>query len=190
VSDLYSAAQVLSKPIPNPVVRGRGFGPGTAKVNFNFPPGPYQAGQQMWTEWTRVQLIANMKVVNPNLNLAQRLGLTNPLTVMFELIPFSFVAGWFVNFEQVLAQYTDFMGISFEQPMTTTMASVMTYELWGVYAWSITCRAISMQRVSGITGPVLKVNPSLGINLGQATTSVALLVQQLANLDNYRWKKV
>ena len=53
-----------------------------------------------------------MVITNPNLLLANRLGLVNPLSVAWELVPFSFVVDWFSGVGNVLDGYTDLLGLS------------------------------------------------------------------------------
>lgn len=43
------------------------------------------------------------------------MGLANPLQWILEAIPFSFVVDWFSNLSQVVGQWTDFYGYSFER---------------------------------------------------------------------------
>lgn len=56
--------------------------------------------------WCRV------RVNTPSLSLGNKIGLLNPLTVAWELIPFSFVADWFVNIGDCIAESTAFAGLT------------------------------------------------------------------------------
>lgn len=53
-----------------------------------------------------------MKIYSPNAFNANRLGLTNPATVAWELIPFSFLVDWFLPVGKFLDQYTDLVGLT------------------------------------------------------------------------------
>lgn len=53
-----------------------------------------------------------MKIHSPNAFNANRLGLTNPATVAWELIPFSFLVDWFLPVGKFLDQYTDLVGLT------------------------------------------------------------------------------
>ena len=56
--------------------------------------------------WCRVS------VNTPSLQLGNKIGLLNPLTVAWELVPFSFVADWFVNIGDCIAEATAFSGLT------------------------------------------------------------------------------
>jgi len=60
-----------------------------------------------------------VKVNNPNLYLANNLGLANPATLIWELIPFSFVVDWFASVGQFLNSGTDWLGLTVTNPYTT-----------------------------------------------------------------------
>lgn len=55
----------------------------------------------------------DVTVANHNSNLATQLGFTNPVLTAWQLVPFSFIADWFVNVGQVLGSLTDFAGLTF-----------------------------------------------------------------------------
>lgn len=58
----------------------------------------------------RVGFVANIDITNPDLLKANRLGLINPATVAWELIPFSFLVDWFIPVSKFLESYTDTLG--------------------------------------------------------------------------------
>lgn len=60
---------------------------------------------------TRVTYSAKVRVVNPNLWLANQAGVLNLPGLAWDLIPWSFVVGMFGNFSQVLGSLTDLCGI-------------------------------------------------------------------------------
>lgn len=60
----------------------------------------------------RVGITANIDVTNPDLLKANRLGLINPATVAWELIPFSFLVDWFIPVSKFLESYTDTVGFT------------------------------------------------------------------------------
>lgn len=60
----------------------------------------------------RITYAASVAVSNPNLWLLNRLGLINPLTVAWDLVPWSFVVNMFVNVNQVLSCLTDTVGLT------------------------------------------------------------------------------
>jgi len=81
--------------------------------------GPATEDNGLWV--TRVTWSAGTRVANPNLWLANKLGLLNLAGVAWDLVPWSWVVGMFGNFNQVLSSTTDLVGVEFiDQSVTTT----------------------------------------------------------------------
>lgn len=59
----------------------------------------------------KVGIQAKIKVTNPLLFQLEELGLVNPISTVWEVTPFSWLLGWVVNAESILASVTDFMGL-------------------------------------------------------------------------------
>lgn len=76
----------------------------------------------------RVTVTAEMSVTNPNLWLLNRLGLTDPLGVAWDLVPWSFVVNKFVNVNQVLSSMSDTYGLTQKNVSRTN-----SYQLLGEY---------------------------------------------------------
>lgn len=72
------------------------------------------------THSTRVQLWYN--VTDPKLHLLANLGLVNPLSVGWELVPFSFVVDWFMPVGTFLDAWTATLGCNFLSGTCTTKA--------------------------------------------------------------------
>lgn len=54
---------------------------------------------------------ASVQISNPNLWLLNRLGLINPATVIWDLVPWSFVVNMFLNVNQMIESVTDTVGL-------------------------------------------------------------------------------
>lgn len=63
-----------------------------------------------------------VSVTNPNLHLAQKLGLINVAKTVWETVRMSFLVDWFTNVGQVLGQFTDWLGLQ----LTNLVVSVKT----------------------------------------------------------------
>lgn len=63
-----------------------------------------------------------VSVTNPNLHLAQKLGLINVAKTVWETVRMSFLVDWFTNVGQVLGQFTDWLGLQ----LTDLVVSVKT----------------------------------------------------------------
>lgn len=72
----------------------------------------------------RLTMSARVNISNPNLWLANRLGIINPAVVAWDLVPWSFVVNMFVNVNQVLGSLTDTVGLSLTNGSTTSSSSV------------------------------------------------------------------
>jgi hypothetical protein len=116
--------------------------------------------------------------------LASRLGLINPASVAWELVPFSFVVDWFTGFGSYLDSFTELAGLSVSQEYSTMYAKCeMHTRCWyeynpshdGEFAWN----QHYMRRTLGLSRP-LPVAPRLlnfGDSLTRAATAVSLLTQ-------------
>lgn len=78
---------------------------------------------------------AVIRLSNPNLSFASQMGLTNPLLVAWELVPFSFVADWFVNVSDVLEQLDAWVGKDY---------------VTGSYTWKREAVALSRSYVASV----------------------------------------
>jgi len=136
---------------------------------------------------TVVKMQANVQVDNPNLHLASQLGFVNPLSIAWELVPFSFVLDWFSNVGQVLGALTDFAGVSFTGAFTTVYQVIdkveRGYGNWDVspFHQNLTAvyRSTYINRYPEISTPVLNIRPFRGFSPVRGATAVALLIQQL-----------
>nr|QDH89396.1 MAG: hypothetical protein H2Bulk35551_000003 [Leviviridae sp.] len=73
----------------------------------------------------RCTMSARVSISNPNLWLANRLGIINPAVVAWDLVPWSFVVNMFVNVNQILSSLTDTVGLTLTNGSTTTSSSVL-----------------------------------------------------------------
>lgn len=153
----------------------------------------YQADPWSFTEnyeegSLSVLMGARARISNPNAFLANQMGFVNPLSVAWEAVPYSFVVDWFTNVGQVIASYSDFVGVSIENSYTTTFQrgnrnrkEVSSYPpdpRWD-YSKSFTSKGVFCQRTPSISGPVLEVKPFKGFSSTRGATAIALLLQKL-----------
>lgn len=78
----------------------------------------------LYDSTTRVKTRVNVRVENPNLWLANQMGLINPVQWVNEGIPFSFVVDWFSNLSQIIMQMTDFAGLELIRPNTIVRGEI------------------------------------------------------------------
>lgn len=114
-TDIHNAMQVLTRELPTTKVIGRGRQ--TTKWTATLGPTTFVHRRAE----VRVKFQAYVRANNPNLWLANQLGLVNPVQWLNEAIPFSFVLDWFSNLSQVISQMTDFVGLDVLDPCTVTI---------------------------------------------------------------------
>lgn len=121
-SDIYTALDTLQQPIryeDRITVSARG--PDLAYKSV-YVPSPGRAIIDVRSGTTRGRCGAWVTVVNPNLYLANKLGLTNPLQWALEAIPFSFIVDWFSNLSTVVGAFSAYEGLSLERTWMCTLA--------------------------------------------------------------------
>lgn len=131
VGDIYNGCDVIQRPPPEFRIKGSGSRSKTSTVRL----GSWEQ-DLMTTSWRcGTTLRARVVVDNPNLWLANQLGLINPATVVWEAIPFSFVIDWFSNASQFLNNCTDFSGLQLRDATTSRLISYEVFhsQWWGGY---------------------------------------------------------
>lgn len=116
MDDIYNCADIVQRPLERRRVRAGA----TAKRSNVYKD---QKSYRGYDQDVRVGCSAYVSVANPNLWLANQVGLINPLQMINEGIPFSFVVDWFSNLSQFIQQMTDFVGLNVEEPSQTVIGS-------------------------------------------------------------------
>lgn len=182
ITDIYSAVDVLQSPIKSLRPTGSAMG-GTYNTTQTSGSFPNEASRTVRACTIHAKVGAEVKVTNPNLYLANNLGLVNPFTVAWELIPFSFVVDWFIPVENFLSYGSDLYGLGVTNAWYTqyNKGSVYDYQksialgrygerwIWG--GW--------MNRVLGLPGPGLFVRPFKVPSWKRAGNAISLVVQLL-----------
>lgn len=115
LSDIHAAStSVIETADVHTFVRASAHTHGAVKVGFD-----------SYATRSRVTYSTSVSIRNPNLWLAERAGLLNPVTVAWDLVPWSFVVNMFVNVNQLVQQITDFAGLTF-----TGTYSTRTMQYW------------------------------------------------------------
>jgi hypothetical protein len=181
IGDIGDAMETLVSPVPE-----RTFVKASHKFKRThvFEGSWYGGGVHVaHTAITRVTIGSQVRVSNPNLLLLNRLGVINPLTVIWEIVPWSFVVDWFVNVADFLEQFTEFAGLEEINPYYTY---TVKDSLWG-YNWFVwwnqytewSAEAASTQRKLGHHPSIkLKVRSPWNLSPTRGLTAASLLVQQ------------
>lgn len=186
VQDLYSASLALSS---NPVLsRVREIA--SSKMTLPTTGKGSGSGRSRWNVTTSgkcfVKQGATFELANANLFLANRLGLVNPASVAWEVIPFSFVIDWFTKFGNFIEGYTDLAGLSVYDAFATSRITLSGQ----VSTWStrdrpgteliIGLRQDGHIRQVGLVRPI-PVTPKL-VNFGGSKTRAATAVSLLTSI--------
>lgn len=130
ISDIHSAFRVIAGVNDFPVfVRGSHTGDCSYSKGFSVAANNIFEGKEYTSSYSghyRVTIAARVAVSNPNLHLLNQLGLINPFLVAWDLIPWSFVVGMFVNVNAMLGSLTDYAGLRITNK-SVTKSSVTTH---------------------------------------------------------------
>jgi len=181
IQDIGAGIETLSKPYPPRVIYGKGSLRATEAYYSN--PG------QFWTYQTYdisafCRTGCTVRVTNPNMFVAQQLGFVNPLSIAWELVPFSFVVDWFANVGQILGQFSEFAGLSLSDTYKTHFQVIKGTDTW-YYGQTQTKQGVHVQRSTSIATATLKPYPWKGISVTRGATAIALLVQLMGG-KSYR----
>jgi hypothetical protein len=190
IRDIHDAADVVNNPLKT-FERAKGKGPSTYYVpNYTNIGGSVFDTTTYLYKYAAYQGGRVQSITSGIAHTLDQFGLINPLSIAWELVPFSFVVDWFVNVGDVLASYSDFAGITLTDTYTTTVFRVtaegftglrkgftpipgyVPLQYWGSGTW--------MQRGPGLTLPVFSVKRLRLPSKVRAVTAVSLLIQQLA----------
>lgn len=182
IGDIYSAIDVLQSPIKNVRCRARASVDPYVYEDFK-SSSSFSVGRRIQKVTAlSVQYRCDVAVSNPNLFLANALGIINPAVVAWQLIPLSFVVDWFVNVEQFLGTASDFWGLTVLNATTTTKWSGTYFESWNNYGWVLSHESSGMDRGLGVSLPSLALRPFKLPSWQRGLTAVSLLVGGLKSL--------
>lgn len=187
VKDIFTAIDVLQNPLPKFKVTGK-------SSIYGAKGGSYTTLASYSKTFSRVYNTIGVKygcevaISNPNLYLANALGVINPAVVLWQLIPLSFVLDWFVNVEQFLGTMSDFWGLSTLNEYTSVIYAATYEEYWTTYAWRYKMVCIGMERSNGFSLPSLALRPFKATSWERGLTAISLLIPALKSLDRTGYK--
>jgi len=147
---------------------------------------------ELWYQSTgtcKVLIKCQVSCTNEDLLLANRMGLINPATIAWELIPWSFVLDWFVPVGKFLSNFSGSAGMTFTDSSRTqtTLKNGLFNQRWtrelpngnwqyyrnGDYPYVVVVKV----RQAGPILPPLSVPYGTGIGVERAQNALALAVQ-------------
>lgn len=141
----------------------------------------------------RCRIQADVRVDNPNLYLASRMGLLNPAEVVWEKIPFSFLVDWWVNVSDVLHTWSDLYGLEIRNPQCTfsvhaSCDATVSPRMPPGHPYYSGYRCVSdvvyVERQLRIPSVRLVFQPMHRLSFSRGSSAAALVVQQLYRLQN------
>lgn len=192
VSDAVSTMAILANGVPySPWIRASKKEVIRVPFKWDSTTAYYNTGRG-WLGEARCTYSVQVAVTNPNLWLLNQLGLINPATVALDKVPWSWVVGMFVNFNQVLNSFTDDIGIELSNISVTRSRDVTLDEKFVGHHWFYhptqqdfrTTQLVEKHRTVGgvIPRPKLTVHwPKADWNL--ALIASAVMLQRVNSLN-------
>lgn len=190
LGDIHDALKVLNDPVKNfTSARGRASSWKQFSVSSQLPTSAVWSSDKRFSFYSCQQGGHVTAITNRGLHTLDQFGVLNPLSVAWELVPFSFVVDWFANVGQVLASFSDFAGMTlggtyWGRKIVNTDVGFTYYRptYVGVHdaipmTW--TASSVWVDRNLGLSLPVFSVKKLTLPSSTRATTAVALLFQQL-----------
>lgn len=181
---IYSLIQALDKPVQPMFVKSTSVKQYDTSILTDYRTINYQSVP--CTEIThkgkvRVTLKGQTVVSNATAATLQQYGLANPLLVAWELVPFSFVADWFLPVGDYLEQMTDMLGLTLKEFSHTSGAECLTtheglrnYSTWKVGDKNVTWFK-GKTRTTPSTLPIASFPLfSMGLNPTRALDAISL----------------
>lgn len=177
IGDIHSAGKILQGGVPPVRV--------TTSASFERKWQTYSSGANQTVNYrckTSVRISASMFVSNPNLHLMDQLGLVNPASIAWELMPFSMLFDWVGNMGTFLRSFTDFWGVTLIDPFWTELGvnAQSSSRTAGVEFTRYTGVSTYMNRTVGsIPGPTLRIRQPYVVSPVRGLTAISLLLQRL-----------
>ena len=187
VGDIYNACQFFSEPLK--AYRVSVSASASARDARTYDYDFYTSDSYDCRCTTRCRITAYVGIENPNLYALNRLGLLNPATIVWQVTPFSWLVGWFINVEQYLDSISMPAGLdlvrtstSYKQESTCVFKRyVKPNNRWGAppgVDWTCYSDAKSFWRECGIPSVQLRISRPDRLSVTRAATLISLLIQR------------
>lgn len=148
--------------------------------------GAFDSSVTNWSGFMGTTLTSQVQVSNPNLWLLNRMGLINPATIMWDLVPWSFVVNMFLNVNQMINSITDTVGLTINDKSTTRTSWFLVDELYSIKRGDTHRSNVVLSEKTRIVGS----HPSLSwelkvpdVNWELAVIAASLVVQRFDKLN-------
>jgi hypothetical protein len=189
LADIHDCAEIFNNPLKTfHATKGRSFTFDSASYNTNF--GSVTDSGRYESTYVGVNGGTVRSITSQTFHTLDQLGIINPASLVWEVVPFSFVVDWFVNVGDMVRSLSDFAGLSLEKTYNTflykTFESGMVYPNPGFYnpppiqlIRHYTTYGLYAERRVGLWQPVFLVKSLRLPSNVRAATAIALLTQFL-----------
>lgn len=182
VNDIYAACEVFDGPIPCALFKGKGKSERPGYLYFRSDGG---ACSIYHADRCSVTLGASVRIVNPNLRLLQQFGVLNPAEIAFDMVPWSFVLGWFSNVSSWIASFSNFAGLEVSNGYVSSKSELSRTEVWPEDPDNalLSCSGLGVYEDRILVGdeiprPVFRIGLQ-DLKPARALTAITLLTQKL-----------
>lgn len=184
VSDIYGACEILN----NPIVGGQRVKAGR-RDPYSIPTQSQNLGSvtRSWrlNGWIACTQGCQVRFARPGgLHTLDAWGIDNPLSVAWEVTPFSFVIDWFVNVGDFIGSQTDFADLSLENVFQSRRYELDLHGFVSVNPGfgngeqnSSHTKYVYLVRTTSLSGIQLTIKKPLPWKSERAATAISLLVQ-------------
>lgn len=180
VADVYAIAQTFEQQANNfssPLVKKR------AQATTSYVPSDTVYSSGGGSVRLGVEASCTYAINSPLLYGLNSVGLLNPLSIAWELVPLSFVIDWFLPIGRALSSLTQGAGLSFKTGYITRFSEGKFNLKRKLYAgsgdwpnWDIQVKGMDRKVLSSFPKPKLAIPPAL--NFSQLTSTLALMHQR------------
>jgi len=179
IKEVMRCVDLLSGDWPKPRIRSRAAVTGFHRT---FTGSGFSAKSVEFHTSCKRGLQAEIKVSDPNLLLADQMGLVNPLTTVNEVIPYSFLVDWVANLSDYLESFYPFTGVTLVNPVRVNYNISRQFHFYFQHPsrerwWS---EQVGVTRITGsFPGPTLRLRRLKPLSVTRAATAASFLLQQV-----------
>lgn len=189
LQDIGSSVEALKRDFDTKHVKVHGKGKYAYSGSQFLQTSVYQDYRGVATQ--KVVMGGTITVTNPNALLWTSLGLTNPLAVVYDAIPYSFVLNYFISIEPWIQGLSPWYGVSLSNTYTSTKTSYSGIVLSrgdspntpvanrGKRVMTSGSRETFTRAPGALATPPLRVRDPWIISPTRAANAISLLIQQL-----------
>lgn len=175
---IESACEILQRPYPRNLVKHTvETSYEEAPYYYNRWPSGYMAGSERISYDVTLRGSFILKVDNPHVFSVEQMGLLNPASIAWELVPFSFVVDWFIPVGKYISSLSDYAGCSFVDAYETTFIRtrgsrvILTNTTVNNRVLYMDDESVTCKRVLGVTG--LPKVTAIDLKLSQSKEHIA-----------------